>query len=274
MISLTETLTDVRPRARRGRLGRPTAASPPPTRATSSAAAAASRSSTPTAPCSSTAATLLEQLAVRFGHYPERRSDAKGTEPEAIAYATLRPQRRALRRLRAGQLRRRVPSSTADGLARVLAVAAGAARPRGAARRSRTATCSSRRARPTTPPFGVRSTVMIYELKPGQPTYPQIYLRQRRRRRADPVVGAVGADRDPRRARQAAGGVGRLLRREQDLHHRRRRGRRPTIERRAARSPGPAARRQLRSRGPRLRPGRLAVGGQRRQRSPTAAPTG
>jgi hypothetical protein len=28
----------------------------------------------------------LEELAVRHGHYPESRSDAKGTGPEAIAY--------------------------------------------------------------------------------------------------------------------------------------------------------------------------------------------
>ena len=56
-----------------------------------SAGAAASRSSTPTARCSSTAARSLERLAVRFGHYPERRSDAKGTEPEAIAYAKYGP---------------------------------------------------------------------------------------------------------------------------------------------------------------------------------------
>lgn len=35
--------------------------------------------------------TLLDRLAVRFGHYPERRSDAKGTEPEAIAYARYGP---------------------------------------------------------------------------------------------------------------------------------------------------------------------------------------
>ena len=35
--------------------------------------------------------TLLEHLAVRFGHYPERRSDAKGTEPEAIAHAKYGP---------------------------------------------------------------------------------------------------------------------------------------------------------------------------------------
>ena len=33
----------------------------------------------------------LEHLAVRFGHYPERRSDGKGTEPEAIAAARFGP---------------------------------------------------------------------------------------------------------------------------------------------------------------------------------------
>ena len=46
--------------------------------------------------------------------------------------------------------------------------------PRGCCR-SRTATCCVASGEVDTPPFGVRSTVMIYELKPGAPTYPQIY---------------------------------------------------------------------------------------------------
>ena len=35
----------------------------------------------------------FEHLAVRIGHYPDRRSDAKGTEPEGIAYANFQSQK-------------------------------------------------------------------------------------------------------------------------------------------------------------------------------------
>lgn len=117
--------------------------------------------------------TWLERLAVRFGHYPERRSDAKGTEPEAIAFAKYGPndvlfvgaERGSFVAVfqldRAGrpEFSQILPAPLGpEGLLAIphrnLLVASG---------------------ENDTPPFGVRSTVMIYELKPGAPTYPQIY---------------------------------------------------------------------------------------------------
>jgi hypothetical protein len=117
--------------------------------------------------------TLLDRLAVRFGHYPERRSDAKGTEPEAISYAKYGPNDVLFVGSERGsfvavfQLDRRgrpefsqlLPAPLGpEGLLAIphrnLLVASGET---------------------DTPPYGVRSTVMIYELKPGEPTYPQIY---------------------------------------------------------------------------------------------------
>ena len=117
--------------------------------------------------------TLLERLAVRFGHYPERRSDAKGTEPEAIAHAKYGPNDVLFVGAERGSFvavfgldgqgsptfSQWLPAPLGpEGLLpiphRNLLVASGET---------------------DTPPFGVRSTVMIYELKRGEPTYPQIY---------------------------------------------------------------------------------------------------
>ena len=79
------------PGAGRGRVDAGTpghlSTSPRPTKATSSAAAAASRSSGRNGSVAFDSGNSLEELAVRHGHYPEGRSDAKGTEPEAIVYA-------------------------------------------------------------------------------------------------------------------------------------------------------------------------------------------
>jgi hypothetical protein len=117
--------------------------------------------------------TLLERLAVRFGHYPERRSDAKGAEPESIAFAKYGPndvlfvgaERGSfvavfgLDRQGRPEFSQWLPAPLGpEGLLpiphRNLLVASGET---------------------DTPPFGVRSTVMIYQLKPGAPTYPEIY---------------------------------------------------------------------------------------------------
>jgi hypothetical protein len=117
--------------------------------------------------------TWLDRLAVRFGHYPERRSDAKGTEPEAIAFAKYGPndvlfvgaERGSfvgvfqLDRAGRPEFSQFLPAPLGpEGLLAIphrnLLVASG---------------------ENDTPPFGVRSTVMIYELKRGTPTYPQIY---------------------------------------------------------------------------------------------------
>jgi hypothetical protein len=116
--------------------------------------------------------TSLEEIAVQHGHYPEARSDAKGTEPEAIAYARFwghdylfvgseRGSFVAVYKLDHwgrpvfDQL---LPAPLGpEGLLpiphRGLLVASG---------------------EEDDPSFGVRSTVMIYQLRHGKPTYPQI----------------------------------------------------------------------------------------------------
>lgn len=114
----------------------------------------------------------LEALAVRHGHYPEARSDAKGTEPEAIEYAKFghdeflfvgseRGSFVAVYRLRGDGRPAFVQLLPAplgpEGLhaipARDLLVVSG---------------------EEDDPEFGVRSTVMIYKLRGGEPSYPQI----------------------------------------------------------------------------------------------------
>ncbi len=114
----------------------------------------------------------LEHLAVRFGHYPERRSNAKGTEPEAIAAAKFGPNDLlfvgsergsfvavySLDRKGRPEFSQLLPAPLGpEGLLAIphrnLLIASG---------------------ENDTPPYGVRSTVMIYQLKPGAPTYPQV----------------------------------------------------------------------------------------------------
>jgi hypothetical protein len=114
----------------------------------------------------------LEELAVQYGHYPEDRSDAKGTEPEAIAYAKYgdddylfvgseRGSFVAVYKLdRAGRPRfeQLLPAPLGpEGLLTIpernLLVVSGETDLEG---------------------FNVRSTVMIYQLRRGEPSYPQI----------------------------------------------------------------------------------------------------
>jgi hypothetical protein len=114
----------------------------------------------------------LEQLAVRHGHYPEARSDAKGVEPEAIEYGRFggtdylfvgaeRGSFVAVYRLVRGAAPEFVQLLPAPlGPEGVLAVP------------SRNLLIVS--GEEDDPSFGVRSSVMIYELGAGAPTYPQI----------------------------------------------------------------------------------------------------
>ncbi|MFH0343783.1 MAG: esterase-like activity of phytase family protein [Chromatiales bacterium] len=116
--------------------------------------------------------TSLEDLAVQHGHYPEDRSENKGTEPEAIEYGrfwrddyvfvgTERSSFVAVYKLdhfgRPNfELLLPAPLGPEGLLAipqRNLLVASGET---------------------DDPSFGVRSTLMIYELKRGKPAYPQI----------------------------------------------------------------------------------------------------
>lgn len=113
----------------------------------------------------------LEAIAVRHGHYPEDRSENKGSEPEAIEYARFgrddflfvgseRGSFVAVYEVEDGkpEFKQLLPAPLGpEGLlaipSRNLIIASG---------------------EEDDPSYGVRSTVMIYELKPGEPTYPQI----------------------------------------------------------------------------------------------------
>lgn len=113
----------------------------------------------------------LEELAVRHGHYPERRSENKGTEPEAIEYgrfrhkdflfvASERGSFIAVYRVLKGRpvFKQLLPGPLGpEGLlaipSRDLLIVSG---------------------EEDDPSFGVRSSIMIYQLKRGRPNYPQI----------------------------------------------------------------------------------------------------
>jgi hypothetical protein len=113
----------------------------------------------------------LEEVAVRHGHYPESRSDAKGIEPEAIEFARFGDTDYLFVGSERGsfvavyELSRRGPKFVQllpaplgpEGLhaipSRGLLVVSG---------------------EEDAPPSGVRSSMMIYELGAGAPTYPQI----------------------------------------------------------------------------------------------------
>lgn len=117
------------------------------------------------------AGTSYEELAVRHGHYPEDRSENKGSEPEAIEYGRYgstdylfvgseRGSFIAAYKLRGGQpvFSQVLPGPLGpEGLlaipSRNLLVASG---------------------EEDDPSFGVRSTMMIYALSDGKATYPQI----------------------------------------------------------------------------------------------------
>ncbi len=114
----------------------------------------------------------LEEIAVRHGHYPESRSDAKGNEPEAIEFARFgntdylfvgsergsfvavyelkRPGQPEFVQLLPAPLR---PEGVHAIPSRGLLVVSGET---------------------DDPSFGVRSSVMIYELGSNEPSYPQI----------------------------------------------------------------------------------------------------
>lgn len=113
----------------------------------------------------------LEHLAVQHGHYPDDRSENKGTEPEAIEYGrfgntpflfvgTERAGFVAVYTVRNGQpvFQQILPAPLQpEGLlaipSRNLVIASGEA---------------------DSPEFGVRSTLMIYQLRSRKPAYPQI----------------------------------------------------------------------------------------------------
>ncbi len=113
----------------------------------------------------------FEELAVRVGHYPEGRSENKGSEPEAIEYARFGHDRLLFVASERGSfvgvydldrgrpvLRQALPAPLGpEGLlaipSRNLLVVSGEV---------------------DDPSFGVRSTIMIYKLRHGAPDYPQL----------------------------------------------------------------------------------------------------
>lgn len=115
----------------------------------------------------------FEHLAVRFGHYPERRSNSKGSEPESIAAATYGPNDLLFVGSERGsfvavyQLDREGRPSFAQLLPAPLGPEGLLTIPH----RNLLVTSGEN----DTPPYGVRSTVQIYELERGEPTYPHLY---------------------------------------------------------------------------------------------------
>ncbi len=116
--------------------------------------------------------TVLEELAVRFGHYPESRSENKGTEPEAIEYA------------RFGNTDYLFVGSERGGFVAVFELKSHGApqfvqllpaplRPEGLlAIPSRGLLVAS--GEEDDPSYGVRSTMMIYRIGKTTPSYPHI----------------------------------------------------------------------------------------------------
>jgi len=114
----------------------------------------------------------LEHLAVRFGHYPDRRSNAKGSEPEAIAAAKFGPNNMLFIGSERGSFVA-VYSLDKQGRPEFSQLLPAPLGPEGLlAIPHRNLLIAS--GENDTPPYGVRSSVMIYELKPGAPTYPQV----------------------------------------------------------------------------------------------------
>lgn len=116
--------------------------------------------------------TLLERLAVRHGHYPEARSENKGTEPEAIAAAKFGPADFLFVGSERGSFVAvfRIDGDGQPAFAQLLPAPLG---PEGLLPiPHRNLLIAS--GEEDDPSFGVRSTVQIYELKPGAPAYPHV----------------------------------------------------------------------------------------------------
>ena len=115
----------------------------------------------------------FEHLAARFGHYPERRSDSKGTEPEAILFAKYDGASLLFVGSERGSF---VAVYIVDkfGVPQFSQFLPGPLAPEGLlAVPSRNLFVAS--GENDTPPLGVRSTVQIYALDDEGPFYPSIY---------------------------------------------------------------------------------------------------
>ena len=114
----------------------------------------------------------LERTAIRYGHYPEDRSTDKGTEPEGVEYGQFNGNDYLfVGTERAGFIG--VYELDANHTPRLAQVLPAPQRPEGLlAIPHRKLLIASGEV--DTPPVGVRSTVMIYEFRPGPSTYPQV----------------------------------------------------------------------------------------------------
>lgn len=114
----------------------------------------------------------FEEIAVRHGHYPEGRSENKGSEPEAIKFARFGHEGYLFVASERGSFVAvyRLGKDDTPELVQLLPAPLG---PEGVlAIPSRNLLVVS--GEEDDPTFGVRSTVMIYELRPGKADYPQI----------------------------------------------------------------------------------------------------
>ncbi len=115
----------------------------------------------------------FEHLAARFGHYPDRRSNAKGSEPEAILYAKYGRNDVLFVGSERGSFVA-VYLVDNDGRPRFSQFLPGPLAPEGLlAVPGRNLFVAS--GENDTPPLGVRSTVQIYKLADDGPFYPSIY---------------------------------------------------------------------------------------------------
>ena len=116
----------------------------------------------------------FDRMAMRFGHYPDDRSDNKGTEPESVAYAKFGP----TDYLFVGSERGNFVSvyELVNGTPRFLQVLPGPFGPEGllVIPHRNLVVLSGENDMIANDPLSVRSTVMIYELRNAPPTYPQI----------------------------------------------------------------------------------------------------
>ncbi len=115
----------------------------------------------------------FEHLGVRMSHYPERRSNAKGTEPEAVLFAKYGRNDVLFVGSERGSFVA-VYLIDRDGRPRFSQLLPGPLAPEGLlAVANRNLFVAS--GENDTPPYGVRSTVQIYKLDDDGPFYPSIY---------------------------------------------------------------------------------------------------
>lgn len=115
----------------------------------------------------------IDRLAVRYGHYPEDRSGNKGSEPEAVEYGNFGGTGYLFVGSERGSFIAVYTVDAATGVPAFSQLLPGPFGPEGVlAIPSRNLLLAS--GENDDPSFGVRSTVMVYELQDGEPAYPQI----------------------------------------------------------------------------------------------------